>query len=369
MSSTADEKAAQRGKSIINLITPDEKVPAQEKPKPAPATETIDPVGQVDNFEGIEVDLNEELVDYNEDTILETTKAIKLELRDTLAKNGLAMRQSLKEHNIKAYYASPILVGTIPPEEVLLEVPAEDRQNLGLMKDQIIMPMNFFQKWLLPTIRVRKALKQLEDGNLPGGIETAMLYSIFDQSVMDLNRPLRNNFAENKALRAMVAHAKDDTMKHLSLSKEKIHGQTKGLLAALRQINETAQLPSAGMLWEMTEDDIEFRKKLIVQAITQYENHTNMDHAAMQLYREQCACLAHLVWEQQLHICDLNDRALRYIEERKKILNGNDTPIHKGVESIMDTMKQLQLSLTQAKKEGRVCINEGRRGLADIYIG
>ncbi len=121
------------------------------------------------------------------------------------------MRQSLKEHNIKAYYASPMLVGTVPPEEILLEVPAEDRQNVGLMKDQIIMPMNFFQKWLLSTIQVRKALKQLEDGNLPGGIETAMLNSIFDQSVMDLNRPLSDNFAENKALRAMVAHAKDDT--------------------------------------------------------------------------------------------------------------------------------------------------------------
>ncbi len=136
-------------------------------------------------------------------------------------------------------------------------------------------------------------------------------------------------------------------MKHLSLSKEGIHGQTKGLLAALRQTNETAQIPSANVLWEMTEDDIEFRKKLIAQAINQYENHTNMDHAAMQLLRERCACLAHLVWEQQLHFCDLNDRALRHIEVRKKILNGNDTPIHKGVESIMDTMKQLQLSLTQ----------------------
>ncbi len=105
---------------------------------------------------------------------------------------------------------------------------------------------------------MRKALKQLEDGNLPGGIETAMLYSIFDQSVMDLNRPLSGNFAENKAIRAMVAHAKDDSMKHLSLSKERIHGQTKGLLAALR---ETAQIPSANVLWEMTEDDIDSRKR------------------------------------------------------------------------------------------------------------
>jgi hypothetical protein len=337
MPSTADEKAAKRVKSIINLIKRDEKDPVQGEPKPALAAEEIDPVDQDGNIEGVEYDPNEELVDYNDvpDFILKSDKATKLELRDALAKNGLAMRQVFKEHPIKAYYTSPMLVGTIPPEEILLEVPAEDRQNLGLIKDQVIMPVSYFQELVLPTIQLRKALKQLEDGNLPGGIETALLYSIFDQSVMDLNRPLSDNFAENKALRAMVAHAKDDTMKHLSLSKEKIHGQTKGLLAALRQINETAQLPPANMLWEMTEDDIEFRKKLIAQAITQYENHTNMDHAAVQLLREQCACLAHLVWEQQLHICDLNDRALRYIEERKKILNGNDTPIHKGVESIM----------------------------------
>jgi hypothetical protein len=73
------------------------------------------------------------------------------------------------------------------------------------------------------------------------------------------------------------------------------------------------------VLWEMTEEDIEFRKKLIAETITQYENHTHMDHATMQLLREQFSCLAHLVWEQQSHICDLNDRAPRHIEERKKL--------------------------------------------------
>ena len=101
---------------------------------------------------------------------------------------------------------------------------------------------------------------------------------------MDLNRPLSNNFAENKALRAMVAHAKDDTMKHLSLSKEKIMAQTKGLTAALRQISEAAQLPPASVLWDMTEDEIELHKRQIARAITQYESHTSMDHASLQLY-------------------------------------------------------------------------------------
>jgi hypothetical protein len=64
-----------------------------------------------------------------------------------------------------------------------------------------------------------------------------------------------------------------------------------------------------------------------------------------ELLREQCSCLAHLVWEQQLHICDLNDRALRHINERKRILNGNDAPIQKNVDEIVAVMKELQLSL------------------------
>jgi hypothetical protein len=50
-------------------------------------------------------------------------------------------------------------------------------------------------------------------------------------------------------------------------------------------------------------------------------------------------------WEQQLHICDLNDRALRHIDERKRILNGNDAPIHKNVDDIVAVMKELQLTL------------------------
>jgi hypothetical protein len=138
---------AKKGEAIINVITPDEKSTVQDKPEPAPAAEEIDPVDQNANIEEVEPDLNEELVDYNDapEFTLDTTKAAKIELRDALAKNGLAMRQVLKEHPIKTYYTSPMLEGTISPEQILLEVPAEDRLNLGLIKDQIIMPLNFFQ--------------------------------------------------------------------------------------------------------------------------------------------------------------------------------------------------------------------------------
>ena len=139
---------AKNGKAIINLITPNEKSTVQDKPEPAPAAEEIYLVDQSSNIE-----VEDELVDYNDvpEFTLDTTKAAKIELRDALAKNGLAIRQVLKEHPIKTYYTSPMLEGTIPPEQILLEIPIEDRLNLGLIKDQIIMPMNFFQKWLLPS--------------------------------------------------------------------------------------------------------------------------------------------------------------------------------------------------------------------------
>jgi hypothetical protein len=38
-----------------------------------------------------------------------------------------------------------------------------------------------------------------------------MLASIFDQSVIDLNRPINGNLANIRALRAMVVHTNDDT--------------------------------------------------------------------------------------------------------------------------------------------------------------
>jgi hypothetical protein len=40
---------------------------------------------------------------------------------------------------------------------------------------------------------VRKALEQAQKGELPGGMEAAMLASIFDQSIMNLNNPISTN--------------------------------------------------------------------------------------------------------------------------------------------------------------------------------
>ncbi len=91
------------------------------------------------------------------------------------------------------------------------EIPDEDLPHVDTIQDRVYMMADFFRKWVRPTIRVQKALKQSQDQELPGGMEAAMLASIFDQSVMDLNRPNNGNLADIRALRAMVIHTKDDT--------------------------------------------------------------------------------------------------------------------------------------------------------------
>ena len=70
-------------------------------------------------------------------------------------------------------------------EDMLAEIPEEDQQSVAIVQGHIYMPLPFARKYILPTIRVHKALSAVKDGSLPGGIETAMLYSIFDQSIID----------------------------------------------------------------------------------------------------------------------------------------------------------------------------------------
>ncbi len=197
--------------------------------EPNPALPPGDYDDEVVGNETINVD-DDKLIDYDKGLTTEEIAAIqaakilatKVAMRDSLASNGLAMRKALRGDIMKDHFASPLTMDEMSIEDMLLEIPTDDLRHVGTIKDRICMPVDFVQKWVLLTIQVRKALQLLEDKTQPGGIKTAMIYSIFDQSVMDLNRSTSANHADNQALRAMVAHATDDTIKHLSLSKEEI---------------------------------------------------------------------------------------------------------------------------------------------------
>ncbi len=78
------------------------------------------------------------------------------------------MRRILVSEPIKSYFASPLAMEEMSIEDIMREIPPEDLKYVGSVKDRVYMPVSFVQKWVLPTIRVQKALKESQDGKLPG---------------------------------------------------------------------------------------------------------------------------------------------------------------------------------------------------------
>ena len=104
--------------------------------------------------------------------ILETQAQIRelerVALKEMLTANGHALRGILKSERVKAHYVSPFSEeNTMSIEDILLEIPKEDLHEVGMIRDRVFMTASFVQKWIIPTIRVRNALRN----NVPGQAE------------------------------------------------------------------------------------------------------------------------------------------------------------------------------------------------------
>ena len=278
-------------------------------------------------------------------------KARSETVRKRIADNGFALRKTLMGETIKGYYPSPLSMEEMSIADLLSEIPDEDLLFVGSIKDRIYMPAEFFQKWVRPTIRVQKALKQSQDQELPGGMEAAMLASIFDQSVMDFTKPNNGNLANNRALRAMVWHTKDDNAHQFLPMEEGGRNLAKGLTSTLQKLKQVAQLPNEQVLLSWEDGDIGLYHEEIAEAIAQYESHVRRDHDNMILLREQNAILARLVWEQQIQICDLNERYLHVAEEKSKLVQTEDKTIVDNMFDITTLMMSLKDSLQQRQQK------------------
>ncbi len=163
----------------------------------------------VDNNQGTEDGEVPDLIEVRKEKARQ--REIRREtFRKRLASNGSALRKTLMGKTIKGLYPSPLRLEEMSIADIMSEIPDEDLPHVGTIQDRVYMTADFFRKWALPTIRVQKALKQSQDQGLPGGMEAAMLASIFDQSVIDLNGSISGNLADIRALRAIVVHTNDD---------------------------------------------------------------------------------------------------------------------------------------------------------------
>ncbi len=57
----------------------------------------------------------------------------------------------------------------------------------------------------------------------------------------------------------------------------------------------------------MKDVEIEIHNKEIDEVIERFGDHTTRDQNNMLILREQNALVGRLAWEQQVHICDLNE--------------------------------------------------------------
>ncbi len=127
-------------------------------------------------------------------------------------------------------------------DDILSEISKEDLHEVEMVQRHIYMPAPFVQKWVIPTIRARNALKD-HGTRLPDGFETAMLFSNFDQSILDLTKSRRQLGEDDYALRAIVACAQDANVKLIDKMRIGNNGLKEIAKASLKQLEQVVQLP------------------------------------------------------------------------------------------------------------------------------
>ena len=274
-----------------------------------------------ENDDSEEVD---SLIDYNEvddaadaaaKAEAEKKSAEQKALREMLANQGFALRNLLRENNVKAHFTSPFSKeNTMSPEDIFSELPKEDLHEVGVVQQRIFMPASFVQKWIIPTIRARNALNG--NGNqLPGGFETAMLFSIFDQSILDTTKSRQQLDEDSNAIRAIVACAQDANLSLIEKMKSGNDGLKQIAKASLNQLEQATQLPAHAEVYKMADIDYKYHQERIADAIKQYRGYTERDLDDLQKLREQTALQASLIWEQQMQICKMNEAYLQLSDE------------------------------------------------------
>jgi hypothetical protein len=132
-------------------------------------------------------------------------------LANTLTENGFKLRQRISRDVVQAIIPVPMTVSTRQLVEVLSLIPREAAEQISLYHGQVFMPQHFLEKFMLPTMQLKKILEEdwnqsPEDWDLvPGGPETVMMYAIFRQS------QAQEYSAQSGKLRALITHSNEQT--------------------------------------------------------------------------------------------------------------------------------------------------------------
>jgi hypothetical protein len=240
-------------------------------------------------------------------------------LTERLHVHGLRMRQSINRDPVQVHRAISMKAATRSLEEMLELIPFEDAEQISTFQGQVYMPESFLEKYLLPTMQMRKYLENEEatsvnDQTLPGGIETAMMYSMFNQT------KVVRDAESNRKLRALIAHAEEQTPQLVDQIGQNIRSKTRSLEIYVSQLREVAQLPPLRTLYSMSAEDIADKTRLTNDVLTNFESQLSRDYTAYERERQQNVLIAKLNYDQQLHILDVNNDYLKISDQRQEIV-------------------------------------------------
>jgi hypothetical protein len=141
----------------------------------------------------------------------EQTLSIRSSMEEKMIEEGHRLRQLICRDAVQTHKPISMQASSRSLTEILQLIPEEDAGQVNEFQGQIYMPQHFLEKYLLPTMQLRKTLDQEgedfdeEFDSLPGGQETAMMYSIFRHAKDTSNVEDRNK------LRSLIAHANEQT--------------------------------------------------------------------------------------------------------------------------------------------------------------
>ncbi len=101
-----------------------------------------------------------------------------------------------------------------------------------------------------------------------------MLFSTFDQSILDTTKPRQQIDDDDHALRAIIACAQDANIKLIERMRQGNNGLKEIARNSLNQLEQAVQIPPQHELWTMTEIDYGYYQERIADAIKQYRGHT-----------------------------------------------------------------------------------------------
>ena len=171
------------------------------------------------------------------------------------------------------------------------------------------MPVQFMEKCLLPTMQIRKLLEtesELVRGEqpLPGGPETAIMYSLYHQA-----RSTQATTLDSK-LRSLVTHSFTDTSKLVKDITESRMAKEKSSEFFTNQLRKVTTIPSVQTICRMTAQDVKEKNQLISSVLSNFEQQLKRDYKTYERARHQNVLIAKLNYEQQLHILDNNKQYL-----------------------------------------------------------